>query len=304
MSEQRIYSGFPQGDEKSIEANLRPRSFDHFVGAEQTTENLQTWLSAASERGEPLDHVLFSGPPGLGKTTLAHILANELDADLTTSSGPALDRPQDLVGILTNLQRGDMLFIDEIHRTPVEVEEYLYTAMEDYSITITIDPGPHSRTVEIDLQPFTLIGATTRQGLLTAPLRSRFQIFERLNYYSTDELARIVQNSAQALGVEIDEHAARLIASRCRGTPRVANRFLRRVRDVAHARQNDRITEDIAAEGLQRLVPMMSSTSWDVSFSMPASWRASRRSCSGMSIDTSPSLIFSTISSSSGRASR
>ena len=253
MREDQIYSAYPQEDEFQVEASLRPTTFQEFVGRKETVDNLQMWVSAAREREESLDHVLFSGPPGLGKTTLAHILANEMEARLTTSSGPTLDKPQDLVGILTNLERGDVLFIDEIHRINVSVEEYLYTAMEDFSISITIDPGPHSRTVEISLEPFTLVGATTRQGLLTAPLRSRFQIFERLDFYRVDELTRIARNSASVLGIEIKKSAAELIASRSRGTPRVTNRLLRRVRDVAHARDSEKITKSIAEEGLARL---------------------------------------------------
>jgi Holliday junction DNA helicase RuvB len=248
-----LYSGFPQGDEQSFENALRPRTFDDFIGRDDTVANLRTWLNGAQARGEPLDHILLSGPPGLGKTSLAYILANEMGVEIRSTSGPALSKPRDLVGLLTNLKRKDILFIDEIHRMDVRVEEYLYSAMEDFQISIILDPGPHGRSIQMDLQPFTLIGATTREGLLAAPLRSRFQILEHLDFYSTDELARIIRSSARVLGIGIDPDAAALVGSRCRGTPRVANRFLRRVRDVAHSHSSDLVTLDIAREGLQRL---------------------------------------------------
>jgi holliday junction DNA helicase RuvB len=248
-----VYSGFQQDDDCNVETVLRPTSFSGFVGRPHVVENLKTWIAGAQARGDVLDHVLFSGPPGLGKTTLAYIIANELQVAMKSTSGPALTRPRDLVGLLTTMQRGDVLFIDEIHRLPVAVEEYLYTAMEDFFISIIIDPGPHSRSIRMDLKPFTLVGATTREGLLTPPLRARFQILERLDFYTVEELSRIVQNSAQVLGIGLDEDAAELLATRSRGTPRVANRFLRRVRDVAHAAASDVITLDLAAAGLRRL---------------------------------------------------
>ena len=248
-----IYSGFPQDDERTLENALRPRNFAEFVGRDETVQNLKTWIEAARAREEPLDHILLSGPPGLGKTSLAYIIAREMGVSIRTTSGPALARQRDLVGLLTSLQRGDVLFIDEIHRLDVRVEEYLYSAMEDFFISIIIDAGPHGRSIRMDLQPFTLIGATTREGLLAPPLRSRFQILERLDFYTTDELVRIVQNSARVLNVSVEPDAARLIASRCRGTPRVANRFLRRIRDVAHAAGGTVITSEVATQGLLRL---------------------------------------------------
>lgn len=204
-------------------------------------------------RGEALDHILFSGPPGLGKTTLAYIIANELQVDIKPTSGPALTKARDLVGLLTNRQAGDILFIDEIHRLDVRVEEFLYTAMEDFFISIMIDSGPHSRSVRMDLKPFTLIGATTREGLLSPPLRGRFQIMERLDFYTPDELTCILKNSARVLNIGIDEEAATLIARRARGTPRVANRLLRRIRDVAQAQGRSAVTCELALEGLARL---------------------------------------------------
>jgi Holliday junction DNA helicase RuvB len=253
MGQDDIYCGLPQDDERSLDAVLRPRSFGQFVGRAETVSNLKTWIEGARLRSEPLDHVLFSGPPGLGKTTLAYIIANELGVKILAATGPTLARPRDLVGLLTSLQRGDVFFIDEIHRIDVRVEEYLYSAMEDFFVTIIIDPGPHGRSVKIDLQPFTLVGATTREGLLTPPLRSRFQILERLDYYTTDELAEIIANSARLLGVRVDAEAAGLVGSRSRGTPRVANRLLRRLRDVAQASGGNTITRDVALEGLRRL---------------------------------------------------
>ena len=253
MSEHSIYSGFPQEEDRAFERSLRPRAFGEFVGQHQIVENLKTWVQGARSRRESLDHVLFSGPPGLGKTTLAYILAHEMGTTIRTTSGPAITKARDLVGILTNLQDGDVFFIDEIHRMDARVEEYLYMAMEDFRISIIIDPGPHSRSITLPLKPFTLIGATTREGLLTPPLRARFQILERLDFYPAQDLERILQNSAGKLELKLEAQAAHLLASCARGTPRVANRFLRRVRDVADARQCKAITRKIAAEGLRRL---------------------------------------------------
>ncbi|MHC4479602.1 MAG: Holliday junction branch migration DNA helicase RuvB [Planctomycetota bacterium] len=253
MADENIYSGFPQDEECVVESVLRPTSFEDFVGRLDTVKNLKTWIEGARLRGECLDHILFSGPPGLGKTTLAHIIANETDVSIRPTSGPALSRPRDLVGLLTGLRRGDILFIDEIHRLDVRVEEFLYTAMEDFFISIIIDPGPHSRAIRMDLKPFTLIGATTREGLLTPPLRSRFQILERLDFYTTQELRQVVRNSARVLEIGVEERAAELVAARSRGTPRIANRLLRRIRDVAQAAGHETITPPIAEEGLRRL---------------------------------------------------
>ncbi|EIJ38715.1 Holliday junction branch migration DNA helicase RuvB [Galbibacter orientalis] len=248
----------PTGDnfsaeEVDIEKALRPLSFDDFAGQDQVLENLTVFVQAANLRSEALDHTLFHGPPGLGKTTLAHILANELGVGIKVTSGPVLDKPGDLAGLLTNLEERDVLFIDEIHRLSPIVEEYLYSAMEDYKIDIMIESGPNARTVQINLNPFTLIGATTRSGLLTAPMRARFGISSRLQYYSTELLADIVQRSAQILKMPISMEAAIEIAGRSRGTPRIANALLRRIRDFAQIKGNGKIDIEISKFGLKAL---------------------------------------------------
>ncbi len=242
-----------QGREQDFENVLRPRLFSEFVGQSRVVSNLRIALEAARARGESLDHVLLSGPPGLGKTSLARIIGAELGTQVHATSGPALERPRDLVGILTQLSRGDLFFIDEVHRIPPSVEEFLYTAMEDFSVDFTLDQGPNARILPLTLAPFTLVGATTREGLLSAAFRGRFGLLERLVPYPDDELATILLRSASILEVELDPAAAQLIAGRSRGTPRVANRFLRRVRDLAQVKKLERIDTEVASDALARI---------------------------------------------------
>jgi len=241
------------GGEKDFENALRPLSFRDFSGQQKIVENLEVFVEAAKYRGEPLDHTLLHGPPGLGKTTLSNIIANELGVGFKITSGPVLDKPGDLAGILTSLEKNDVLFIDEIHRLSPVVEEYLYSAMEDYRIDIMIDKGPSARSIQIDLNPFTLVGATTRSGLLTAPLRARFGINMHLEYYQPEVLQRIIERSSNILGVPITEDAALEIAGRSRGTPRIANALLRRVRDFAQVKGNGRIDTNITKVALTAL---------------------------------------------------
>ena len=240
-------------DEYEFDQTLRPIKLDDFVGQEKLKENLKIFIQAAKHRGEALDHVLFYGPPGLGKTTLAHIIANELNTNVRMTSGPALDKPGDLAGVLTNLSEHDVFFIDEIHRLNHTIEEYLYPALEDFKLDIIIDKGVNARTIQLNLPCFTLVGATTRAGLLTSPLRARFGVISRLDFYTAEELGKIINRSARLLGISIDPDAEIEIARRSRGTPRIANRLLRRVRDFAQVKGDGKIDLDVAQASLHRL---------------------------------------------------
>ncbi len=253
MSRAEITTPEALAEESVVELSLRPQRLAEFIGQEKVKQSLRIWIDAALARREPLDHAVFYGPPGLGKTTLAELIARELGVNIRTTSGPALEKPGDLVGTLTNMREGDILFIDEIHRLRPIIEEFLYPAMEDYKIDIRLSEGPKAQTITMPIERFTLIGATTRFGMLTPPMRARFGIVERLNYYPVDDLEQIVTRSATVLNVEIDEEGAHEIARRSRGTPRVANRLLRRVRDYAQVRANGVIVKDVASQ-LLRLI--------------------------------------------------
>ena len=253
MTAERIISGTAAADEEAVERAIRPRRLEEYVGQLPVKTQLEIFIRAAGQRGEALDHVLIFGPPGLGKTTLAHIIAAELGVNLRQTSGPVLERPGDLAALLTNLQARDVLFVDEIHRLTPVVEEVLYPAMEDYQLDLMIGEGPAARSIRLSLPPFTLVGATTRAGLLTSPLRDRFGIVQRLEFYGVADLERIVKRSAAILGVAIDEGGARRIAQRSRGTPRITNRLLRRVRDYAQVRAEGRIDEAVADAALDLL---------------------------------------------------
>ena len=249
----RLIGGQAREDDVSLDRSLRPKTFDDYVGQKALVENLRIFAKAAKQRGEPLDHVLLCGPPGLGKTTLAHIIAHEMGAAIHATSGPAIEKKGDLAGLLTHLGAGDVLFIDEIHRLTPAVEENLYPAMEDFRFDVMIGEGAHARSIALDLKPFTLVGATTRTGLLASPLRDRFGFTARLDFYAKDDLVRIVERSAALLDVALDPEAAHEIAARCRGTPRVANRLLRRLRDFADVLHEGRVTLAVAQSGLDRL---------------------------------------------------
>jgi Holliday junction DNA helicase RuvB len=247
---ERLTSGLPTDEDLRYEESLRPRRLSEFVGQEKVREKLSLYIRAAKERGEALDHVLFYGPPGLGKTTLAHIISEEMEVDLLVTSGPILEKPGDLAGHLTNLGHADVLFVDEVHRLSHVVEEYLYPAMEDFRIDIMLDKGPRARSVRINLEPYTLVGATTRAGMITRPMRERFGIVERLDFYTAEELTKVVVRSARILGVPITQAGAVEVAKRSRGTPRVANRLLRRIRDFAQVKGDGKITEELADQAL------------------------------------------------------
>jgi Holliday junction DNA helicase RuvB len=253
MTEDRVVTASRVDEDAQYEAGLRPRTLDEYIGQDRIRENLEVSVAAARQRGEALDHVLLYGPPGLGKTTLAYVIGNELGVPVRATSGPVLEKPGDLAAILTNLGEREVLFIDEIHRMAATIEEILYPALEDYELDIMIGQGPSARSVKVPLQKFTLVGATTRAGLLTSPLRSRFGIVHRLEFYNAADLEEIVRRSARILGVPIDDAAAAEIARRSRGTPRIANRLLRRVRDYAQVRASGSITPDVAEAGLRLL---------------------------------------------------
>ncbi len=254
FKESVITNGLPESEEDVVlNISLRPKKFSDFVGQKEIIENLKICLTAAKQRKEPLEHLLLSGPPGLGKTSLAHITAHEMNAKITATSGPAIERAGDLIGVLTNLDKGDILFIDEIHRLSKVVEEFLYPAMESFQIDFVIDKGPYAKTIKFNLKPFTLVGATTRSGLLAAPLRSRFGIFYNLDFYKVEDLTRIIKHSSNILGMPCDEEAAAEIAARSRGTPRIANRLFRRVRDYAQVAGISLINRQVAVKALDDL---------------------------------------------------
>ncbi len=250
MALESIVRGEENGNEEREFTSLRPGNFQEYIGQKRVIENLKIAVQAARERGEPLDHLLFHGPPGLGKTTLAYVIAAEMEANIVCTSGPALERPADLVGILTNLSRGDVLFIDEIHRLPRIVEEYIYPAMEDFEIDMVIDPGPHARSVKLELSHFTIVGATTRAGLITGPLRDRFGFSMHLEFYNDNELCTIIRRSAGILDTDITSEGSRSVALRSRGTPRIANRLLKRVRDYAQVMRRETIDEETSVEAM------------------------------------------------------